>query len=188
MNEKQLKKKVIKKFHKKTQDAYEELYLGRCVADVALLSDDSFVGYEIKSPLDSLKRWNESQKWTYCYFFDVVWLVVDPKHVAKAIIELEKPIAGRGNGFVSNPWGLMDSDWNIYVYPSENKWPARDHRFYQLDALWAVDLRVECKKRKIKPGRKSAMIDRLLEVLNFTEVRQLVRKYIILHKEIKRNE
>lgn len=101
--------------------AVDELVLlgGKNRVDLAVL-DDEFHAFEIKSANDNLDRLPEQQK---CYnrFFDRISLVVDERHVARAV------------SIVPPSWGLISVSKSGEQATFNQIWPAR--RNYALDPL-----------------------------------------------------
>lgn len=172
-----IKEKLKKKLQRRG-DFYTELHTGASQADAALLTDSKFTGYEIKSSGDTLRRFIASQRKGYLPFFDEVWLVIDKKHLDKALEVLKE------NPFTFDcPWGLMDTDFKVYIPAKKNN---RRRQLTVLGTLWRQDLLEELRSRKIKGLSKltKAKLRRLLlSLLTPDEIRIVVRKYIKRHRE-----
>ena len=186
---KDIKKVLVDKWLKDLGgDIYSEFYTDAAQADLAVLCDDKFVGLEIKSSSDTLKRFIETQRWGYTYFFDDLWLVVDNKHVEKAIELLSKDFYKLN----PDPWGLMSigprGKLTVHKEPSQN---SNRKPLYLVKRLWKADLVQELKAREQRGYSKltSAKLRRLLlSLIKPEELRPLIRKYARLHEEFKLNK
>lgn len=162
----------------------KELQFDQGKADLAFLTDEKFVGYEIKSDGDDLNRFIRQQRHTYPYMFDECWLVVTEKHVKKA----ERVLTSPTKGMLVDCWGLMDSSFNVIRPAKVSHIDERTRLFYMLNRVWKTELREES---KIRWGIKNSAYDKaklnyhFLDNVDWKELRPLVRKYIQAHIDSK---
>lgn len=114
--------------------------------------------------------------------FGWLWL---KKHIEKAKVELSEPIAQNE----VNPWGLMDTDFNIILPAQVNQTTfAQNFRsFYQTQLLWKENMQQICRERKIRGFSKlykTALGHLLLDTIPPEELRSIVRKYIKLQRDL----
>ena len=85
LTDKQIRNEFFSYLRKKYKDylVLEEIGIGRSICDVGLFSSDHFIGIEIKSEQDNLKRLRRQVK-DYNKIFDQCHLIAHQKHISEA--------------------------------------------------------------------------------------------------------
>lgn len=151
----------------------DELGIGSAIADMALVSAETFIGYEIKSAADSVKRLPRQVE-AYSAVFDRCAVVLDPRHTDRA-----QPLLPSWWGIIliedARFLLLRDLDANPEVDAAQLlKLLWRDEAYLALEALgYAPD----------KTAQKRRLHQRLQEALTVGEARALARHTLLNRRE-----
>jgi hypothetical protein len=146
---------------------------GSSIVDVVLCGDE-LVGFEIKSPVDSVQRLGRQVRY-YGRVLDRCWLVTAACHLDKALAVLPE-------------W------WGVLVVPASDKVAFTIYReaspnpaiqpVYLAALMWRDDMYAALKELGRARGLSSAprrkLQDRLAAVLSLDELRALARKAVLM--------
>lgn len=169
-------RKILRRQHAhKDTLVIDELGLnhGKCRADIAVVNG-RFVGYEIKSNNDSLRRLGEQVK-SYNAVFDKAFIIVGNRHI-KSI-----------QNYVPEWWGIIESargprgavNFDLIRKAQTNK---NIDLISIAKLLWrneAEEILMQKKMpSKILRQPRAILYECLVDVLNTCELRKIVRKYL----------
>lgn len=169
--------------HKGNNDTIiDELGLTRIVADVAVLNENMFAGYEIKSDGDTLARL-PLQATMYSKVFSHSYLVATSKHVDKAL-EL-----------IPDHWGVIqatydqDSQKVLFTTVRESSASTEVSKAFIARLLWKEELLHALESLKIDKGvrskNKRIMRQRLNSHVSTQELQNIVCRYMLKRKDWK---
>lgn len=180
MNDAQIRtsfhRKKLSKHHKAPDTlVIDELGLqhGRCRADIAVINGH-FLGFEIKSDQDSLRRIPKQVK-AYSTIFDKATLIVGQHHL-KAVEKL-----------IPQWWGLTSASTDQRgevrfetVRPAA--WNPLTDDFAVAQLLWRNEAEEELANRGVSGGilrqKRSVLYHELIKLLDPRELRQVVRAHL----------
>jgi len=168
------KKRLRRQHAQKDTLVIDELGLnhGKCRADIAVVNGQ-FVGYEIKSNNDSLRRLEEQVK-SYNAVFDKVSIIVGDRYI-KSI-----------QNYIPQWWGVIVSvrgprgavNFNIVREPQTNK-NIDPISIAQL--LWRNEAEEILRQKKLPPKilrqPRATLYEYLVDKLNICELREFIREY-----------
>ena len=146
---------------------------GKCRADIAVVNGH-FVGYEIKSDNDSLRRLREQVK-SYNAVFDRAFIVVGERHIDSIQDRIPEwwgvIISSRG------PKGAINFNMIRRAQVNRSVDPVSVARL-----LWRDEAIEILHKKKLPPSvlrkPRAVLYKHLAELLNICELRQTVREYL----------
>ena len=139
-------------------------------ADIAVIDNKYFSGYEIKSDRDSLRRL-PMQIQIYGYVFDKIIIVVDESKLRKV------------NKIIPNFWGIIVATRDVFgeIILTDVRMPRLNRKInkrWLSKKLWRSDIIRILKTKKLYKGRSGCYKDDLLGILlDNTSLREL--KYYI---------
>lgn len=145
---------------------------GRCRADIAVINGH-FVGYEIKSNNDSLRRLEEQVK-SYSAVFDKISVVVGVRHIN--VIEKHVPYWWGIIVSVRGPRGAVNFDTVREPQTNRNIDPISLARL-----LWRNEAEEILRQKKLPPKMlrqpRATLYEYLVDKLNISELRKFIREY-----------
>jgi hypothetical protein len=168
------RKRLLRQHNQKNTLVIDELGLnhGKCRADIAVVNGH-FVGYEIKSNKDSLRRLDEQVK-SYNAVFDKVFVIVGYRYINS----IKKHIP--------NWWGVIESirgprgavNFDIVREAQINK---NIDPISVAQLLWRNEAEEILRQKKLTPKvlrqPRATLYKYLVDKLNICELRKFVREY-----------
>ncbi|MHC4573070.1 MAG: sce7726 family protein [Planctomycetota bacterium] len=169
------RKRLRRQHAQKDTIVIDELGLnhGKCRADIAVVNGD-FVGYEIKSNNDSLRRLKEQVK-SYDAVFDKISIVVGDRHINSIQNHIPKwwgvIVSERG------PRGAVNFDTVRKPKTNKNVDPISLARL-----LWRNEAQEILRQKKLRPKvlrqPRAVLYECLVDSVNICELRRFVREYL----------
>lgn len=145
---------------------------GKCRADIAVVNGH-FVGYEIKSNSDSLRRLKEQIK-SYNAVFDKISIVVGDRHINS--IQNYIPQWWGVILSVRGPRGAVNFDTIRKAQTNKNVAPISLARL-----LWRNEAEEILRQKKLSPKMlrqpRATLYEYLVDKLNICELRKFIREY-----------
>jgi hypothetical protein len=168
------KKKLQRQHAQKDTLVIDELGLnhGKCRADIAVVNGH-FIGYEIKSNKDSLRRLDEQIK-SYNTVFDKVSVIVGDRYINS----IQKHIPDWWGVIMSirGPRGAVNFDLIREAQINKNVDPISVAQL-----LWRNEVEEILHQKKLPPKKlrqpRAVLYEYLIDLLDIYELRKLVRDY-----------
>ena len=144
---------------------------GKNRVDFAILKDDKFIGFEIKSEADSLKRFIPQLR-TYLKFFDFIYLVIHNSHVKEVETILDK--------YGLKKVGIISVDGNISF--TTKREAIENNKICKVNSLIKnlkqEDLITLCENKKLKITKtyKEVLVNTLVGKISSSEALEMLRK------------
>lgn len=181
MNDQQIRTcfhyKCLRKHHKNSETlVVDELGLqhGKCRADIAVINGH-FIGYEIKSDVDSLKRLNDQIE-SYNSVFDHISAIVAVCHLEEAI------------NIIPDWWGIIsvsDGKRGAIHFKTIRRSIQNENvdKYAVAQLLWRNEAREILAslgiQGKMLRERRSSLYTHIIERLNSSQLRQIVKKHLM---------
>lgn len=164
MNDKEIRSKILPFLKNKNCKLVQEFFIcdGINIADIALISKDEIIGYEIKSDVDTFERF-PLQKESYEKTFDKNYLIVGEKY---------------SNIDIPNGWGFIVVTKNKIEIKQLPKININVSSMSLLELLWKNELKLLLKRKNIK-GYSNANRRVLRTVINSNFNIKEIKEYVL---------